>query len=177
MKDSINLQEINRANYLKDNWHYKRYFFKDFNYNILQNAIVRKFNSWGNETYNDLTMMIDTETSKKRKDVYIERTIHHVNGKDEVITEYQPCDNHVVIWTLSIRLFDIDICTLYGRKPSELIECINNILKVLKGKYTLFYVHNLTYDYTFLRKFFFREYGYPIEQLNVKIHYPIQIKF
>lgn len=177
MKDSINLQEINRANYLKDNWHYKRYFFKDFNYNILQNAIVRKFNSWGNETYNDLTMMIDTETSKKRKDVYIERTIHHVNGKDEVITEYQPCDNHVVIWTLSIRLFDIDICTLYGRKPSELIECINNILKVLKGKYTLFYVHNLTYDYTFLRKFFFREYGYPIEQLNVKSHYPIQIKF
>lgn len=177
MKDSINLQEINRANYLKDNWHYSRCFFKDFNYNILQNAIVRKFNSWGNETYNDLTMMIDTETSKKRKDVYKERTITHANGIKEVITEYQPYDNHVVIWTLSIRLFDIDIVTLYGRKPSELIECINNILKVLKGKNTLFYYHNLTYDYTFLRKFFFREYGYPVEQLNVKSHYPIQIKF
>ena len=177
MKDSINLQEINRANYLKDNWHYKRYFFKDFNYNILQNAIVRKFNSWGNETYNDLTMMIDTETSKKRKDVYIERTIKRVNGKTEVVKEYQPFNNHVVVWTLSIRLFELDICTLYGRKPSELIECIKLIQNVLKGKYTLFYLHNLTYDYTYLRKFLFKEFGYPVEQLNVKSHYPIQIKF
>ena len=177
MRDSINLQEINRANYLKDNWHYSRFFYKDFNYNILQNAIVRKFNSWGNETYNDLTMMIDTETSKKRKDVYIERTIKRANGKTEVVKEYQPFNNHVVVWTLSIRLFELDICTLYGRKPSELIECIKLIQNVLKGKYTLFYVHNLTYDYTFLRKFFFKEFGYPVEQLNVKSHYPIQIKF
>ena len=177
MKDTISLQEINRANYLKDNWHYKRYFFKDFNYNILQNTIVRKYNSWGNETYNDITMMIDTETSKKRKDVYETVTIKHANGKIEEKNVYQPNDNHVVIWTLSIRLFDLDIATLYGRKPSELIECIKNILSVLNGKYTLFYVHNLTYDYTFLRKFFFREFGFPVEQLNVKSHYPIQIKF
>ena len=177
MKESISLQEINRANYLKDNWHYKRYFFKDFNYSILENTIVRKFNSWGNETYNDITMMIDTETSKKRKDVYQVVTIKHTNGQIEKKNEYQPYNNHVVIWTLSIRLFDLDIATLYGRKPSELIECINLIRQHLKGKNVIFYVHNLTYDYTFLRKFFFRAYGYPIEQLNVKSHYPIQIKF
>ena len=177
MKESISLQEINRANYLKDNWHYKRYFFKDFNYSILENAIVRKFNSWGNETYNDITMMIDTETSKKRKDVYQVVTIKHTNGQIEKKNEYQPYNNHVVIWTLSIRLFDLDIATLYGRKPSELIECIDLIRQHLKGKNVIFYAHNLTYDYTFLRKFFFRAYGYPVEQLNVKSHYPIQIKF
>ena len=177
MKDTITLNEINRASYLKDNWHYKRFFYKGFDYRILQNALVRKFNSWGKETYNDITMMIDTETSKKRSDVYEQRIIRHKNGKFEKRNEYQPFDNHVVVWTLSIRLFDIDICTLYGRKPSELIECIKLILERLKGQNTLFYVHNLTYDYTFLRKFFFREFGYPIEQLNVKSHYPIQIKF
>lgn len=177
MKETISLQEINRANYLKDNWHYKRYFFKDFNYSILENTIVRKFNSWCNETYNDITMMIDTETSKKRKDVYQVVTIKHTNGQIEKKNEYQPYNNHVVIWTLSIRLFDLDIATLYGRKPSELIECIDLIRRHLKGKNVIFYAHNLTYDYTFLRKFFFRAYGYPVEQLNVKSHYPIQIKF
>ncbi|MBO7715028.1 MAG: hypothetical protein J6S85_15780 [Methanobrevibacter sp.] len=178
MKDTIKLEEFNRASYLKDNWHYKRFFYKDFNYKILQNAIVRKYNSWGNETYNDLTMMIDTETSKKREDQYEEvEHIDRATGKTYIEKVYKPYDNHVVIWTLSIRLFDIDIATLYGRKPSELIECINMILNVLKGKYTIFYIFNLTYDYTFLRKFFFREFGYPVEQLNVKSHYPIQIKF
>lgn len=173
MRETLSLQEFNRANYLKDNWHYKRYFFKDFNYNILQNAIVRKYNSWGNETYNDVTMMIDTETSKKRRNMY--KYIYHKDGKLEKI--YMPKDNHVVIWTLSIRLFNLDIATLWGRKPSELMECIKNILTVLNGKYTLFFVHNLSYDYTYLRKFLFKEFGFPIEQLNVKSHYPIQIKF
>ena len=177
MKETITLNEINRSNYLTDNWTYKRFFYKDFNYNILQNAIVRKFNSWGNETYNDVTMMIDTETSKKRKNKYHVERIKHANGQIEEKTVYEPYDNHVVIWTLSIRLFNLDIATLYGRKPSELIECIKLIQNALKGKYTMFYVHNLTYDYTFLRKFFFREFGFPIEQLNVKSHYPIQIKF
>lgn len=177
MKDSLLLQEINRANYLKDNWHYKRYFFKDFNYKILQNAIVRKFNHYGKETYNDITMMIDTETSKKRKDYYKDVEHKDRNGKKWIEKVYVPADNHIVVWTLSIRLFDIDIATLYGRKPSELIECINLILEVLKGKYTLFYVHNLSFDYTYLRKFLFKAFGFPVEQLNVKSHYPIQIKF
>ena len=165
MKDTIKLEEFNRASYLKDNWQYQRFYFKDFNYKILQNAVVRKYNSWGNETYNDLTMMIDTETSKKRTDQYEDvEHIDRLSGKKYIEKVYKPYDNHVVIWTLSIRLFDIDIATLYGRKPSELIECIKMILNVLKGKFTIFYIHNLTYDYTFLRKFFFREFGYPVEK-------------
>ena len=177
-KNTISLQEINRASYLQDNWHYKRFYYTDFNYKILQNTVIRKFNSWDKSSYNDITMMIDTETSKKRKNQYKEVVkTDRLTGKQYTEYEYQPYNNHVCIWTLSIRLFDLDIATLYGRKPSELIDCINLILNELKGQYTIFYVHNLTYDYTFLRKFLFREYGYPVEQLNVKSHYPIQIKF
>ena len=154
-----------------------RYYFKDFNYSILENAIVRKFNAWGNESYNDITITLDTETSKKRKNLYMYSKHKLRNGKEVIIKDYKPMDNHVVIWTMSIRLFNLDIATLYGRRPSELIECINQILNILKGKNTFIYVHNLSYDYTFLRKFLFREYGYPVEQLNVKSHYPIMIKF
>lgn len=170
--DSLTLLESNRASYLEDNWQYKRYYYSDFNYRILQNCIVRKYNSWSRDTYNDITIMIDTETSKKRDAVYRE-----ITKKGRKTLEYVPYYNHIVIWTMSIRLFNLDICTLYGRKPSELINCIDKILEVLNGKFTHFYIHNLSFDYTYLRKFFFKAYGFPVEQLNVKSHYPIQIKF
>ncbi|MBR3140278.1 MAG: hypothetical protein IKF11_05375 [Methanobrevibacter sp.] len=117
--------------------------------------------------------MIDTESSKKHEDVYEYKK--HKDGSIEKI--YLPDDNHVVIWTLSIRLFEIDICTLYGRKPSELIDCMMMIHKVLKGKYTYFYCHNLSWDWVYLRKFFFAKIGIPIKQLNTKSHYPIYIEF
>ena len=88
MKESINAQEINRASYLENNWQYQRFFFKDFNYKILQNAVVRKFNNWGKSTYNDLTMMIDTETSKKRKNQYKEvEKVDKLSGKKYI--EYE----------------------------------------------------------------------------------------
>ena len=38
-------------------------------------------------------------------------------------------------------------------------------------------MHNLGWDWTYLRKFFIKEWGEPVDQLNVKSHYPIQIKF
>ena len=59
--------------------------------------------------------------------------------------------NHVVIWTLSIRLFNINICTLYGRKPSELIECIDMIQAQLQGDRTYYYIHK----YVFLNHNYF----------------------
>lgn len=177
MKESISLLEINRSSYLEENWIYKRYYYNEFNYSILQNALVRKFNAWGNETYNDITIMIDTESSKKRIDQYEEILHKKKNGEIEKELKYLPFDNHIVLWTLSIRLFNLDIATLYGRKPSELMECIKLILDKLKAKNTFMYIHNLTWDYTYLRKFLFKAFNYPIEQLNVKSHYPIQIKF
>lgn len=170
---SLKLLECNRHDYLAANWVYKRYYWDEFEYKILNNCIARKYNSYNSDTCNDITIMLDTETSKKHEDVY--RFKYHKNGEIERV--YVPDHNHVVVWTLTIRMFDLDIATLTGRKPSELMECIKCILNELPGRFTHIYAHHLAYDWTYLRRFFFKEFGYPIEQLNVKSHYPIQIKF
>lgn len=167
------LNELTRCEYITKDWEYQRKHYKDFNYKFLQNTIVKKCRKWGDDTYNDITIMVDTESSKKHENVY--KVKIKKDGSIEKL--YQPDDNHVVIWTLSIRLFNIDICTLWGRKPSELIECISMIHKVFKGKYTYFYVHNLSWDWVYLRKFFFEKFDTPIKQLNTKSHYPVYIEF
>lgn len=119
-------------------------------------------------TYNDVIIMIDTETSKKKPDTpYIEK------GK----LKYKTGENHVVAWTLSIRAFHHNICTLYGRKPSTLASCMLRIHTYLRGDKTVFYCHNLGYDHVFCRKFWYRLYGFPEHQLNVKPYCPILIQF
>jgi hypothetical protein len=170
---SLKLLECNRYEYLKKEWEYQCIYWNEFNYSILQNCIVRKYNNYNSSTVNDVTITLDTETSKKHENRYL--TIYHKNG--EVETKYIPDHNHVVIWMMTIRLFNLDIATIYGRKPSELMEAIKCIRKELKGEYIHIYTHFLGYDWTFLRKFFFKEFGHPVEQLNTKSHYPIQIKF
>lgn len=172
-KVSLKLLESNRFDYLSNNWNYQVYYWNEFNYAILENCIYRKYNNWNTDTYNDITIMLDSETSKKHPDQY--EIIHHKNGEDEEI--YIADDNHVVIWTMTFRLFNLDIATIYGRKPSECIQAIKCVLEHLKGDFTHIYVHNLGYDYTFFRKFLFKEFGFPVEELNVKSHYPISIKF
>lgn len=86
-------------------------------------------------------------------------------------------NNYVVAWTISIRAFNKNICTLWGRKPSEFVECLDRIQNYLPGDRTSIYFHNLTYDYTFLRQFLFKTFGFPIKQLNTKPRYPIMIEF
>lgn len=235
-----------RENYLRNNWEYQRCYYIDFNYAVLENCLYKKSHKKAQNTYNDITMMIDTETSKnpeyvtpeefdykciyedvkskkfktiKYKEVGTKHDLYdagiHFGGNccidsyyEELKSDYpyiftedaysdiqaleyiydylvnkKPKErdtrphNHVVIWTLSIRLFDINIATLYGRKPSELIDCLNLINQHLEGDKTIYYIHNLSYDWVFLRKFFFAEYGLPVNQLNVKSHYPINIEF
>ena len=232
------LSEI-RRNYLAKNWSYARCFYTDFNYKILENCIYRKSHKFNDRTYNDITIMIDTETSKPAQidrteyddiyndikntkfkwysafkevcnkkndlidfsgrtsiDVYYENLMQEYPWifKDvcysdlqclDVLYQFmldnepaeQTRDNHIVIWTLSIRLFELNIVTLYGRKPSELMECIKLILEHLKGDETYMYIFNLAYDYVFLRKFLFKEFGFPENELNVKPHQPISLKF
>lgn len=170
---SLKLLECNRHDYLAENWEYKVYYWNEFNYSILENCICRKYNTYNTDTCNDITIMVDTETSKKHENEYEYKT--HKNGEVEKI--YKPDHNHVVIWTITIRMFDLDIATLYGRKPSECVLCIQSILEHLPGRFTHIYVHHLGYDWTYLRKFLISKFGFPVEQLNVKSHYPIQIKF
>lgn len=142
-----------------ENWSYQRVYYKDFNYSVLShiNYEIRPSRKEEKESFSDCFIMLDTETSKKYK------------NRIDV--------NYIVAFSISIRAFNKNIVTLYGNKPSQCIDCINRILKSLKSLKTIFYVHNLSYDWIFLRQFLFSEYGTPIRQLNTKSHYPIVIEF
>lgn len=141
--------------------------YKKFDYNILK--YIRTLNAAGQGrpmTYNDVIIMADTETSKKKPDRY-----------DKVSRKWYTTDNHVVCWTISLRAFHHNIVTLYGRKPSRMIETLLRIHQAMMGMYTVVYFHNFPYDHVFLRKFAYRMYGLPAKQLNVKPQYPIYIEY
>ena len=53
-----------RHRYLSKYWQYERSYWSDFDYSVLNNCIYRKSFKRKNHTYNDITIMIDTETSK-----------------------------------------------------------------------------------------------------------------
>lgn len=147
-----------RKKWLESHWSYKLVHWSDFNYNILSNIMYKHRAGRGsNKTYNDCLIMADTETSKK----YSDRVFQ----------------NHVVAWTISIRSFNTNIVTLYGHRPDSMVNCMNKLLNSMSGEDTFIYFHNLAYDWVFIRKFLFREFGFPESQLNTKSHYPIYIKF
>ena len=148
---------------------YKRLYFEDFDYNILKDVLYLTKQGRYKKTVNDVIIMADTETSKSRKNPY-------VKNKDGTI-KYIPVMNYVVAWTLSINMYGHDICTLYGRKPSDLIKIIWKIHHIMSGESTYIFFHNLSYDWTFLRTFFINDFGEPKNQLNVKSHYPLYIEF
>ena len=142
---------VNRRKYVYCYW-------KDYNYTFLQNIMyVFRSGRGDNTSYDDCIIMFDTETSKKVK-----------TGVDE---------NHVCAFTISIRAFDHNIVTLWGRRPDDCISCMIKIMEQLSGEHTVFYCHNLGYDYVFLRKFLMKEFGKPIKQLNVKSYFPINIEY
>lgn len=127
-----------------------------YNYGILRNIMtVRRAGAGSNSSYNRAIIMLDTETSKKDPSIRGE--------------------NHIVAWTISIRAFDRNICTLWGHKPSTLVETLKKIHNSMDGDNTIFYCHNFAYDYLFLRKFLYRELGHPVKQLNTKPHYPVNL--
>lgn len=142
--------------WLLQNNKYKMTYWKNWSYRPLKHIVTRKRPGRGdNATINDVIIGADTETSKKQ------------NSEA----------NHVVAWTISFRAYGCNIVTLYGHKPSSMMECIKKIIGSMEGEETIIYFHNLAYDYMFLRKFLFREFGEPVKQLNTKPHYPISINF
>ena len=142
-----------RQRWYEDNHPYKMVYWDDYNFGEL-NKITWLLSRRGKDPkrINDCYIMCDTETSKKD------------NGTQ---------DNHVVAWTISIRAFHLNIVTLWGRRPSDFCRCMDYIMKNMQGDQTVFYFHNLSYDYVFLRKFLFDAFGYPVKELNTKPHYPV----
>jgi len=107
--------------------------------------------------YSELVITVDTETSKSK-------------NKDDKT-------NHVCIWTMTIRDFDKEYETLWGRTPGELVKCLHYMRHNIHADKVLVYIHNLGYDYIFLRKFLFKTFGYPVRQLNVKPLEPVSVEF
>lgn len=148
-----------RRDYFRNIHKYSMVLWSEFDFTLFEQFmyIARSGNGHTGEIYNDCIIMCDTETSKER---YKEN-----------------CSNYVVAWTMSVRAFDTNIVTLYGHKPSDLIECIDKMHKLLPGDKTIIYIHNESFDWVFLRKFMMRKWGTPDKQLNTKSHYPLFITF
>ena len=143
--------------------------YKKFNYDLLKYIwFMHTVGVGQRSSYNDVIIMADTETSKKHPDIF------YPERKKQ---KYETFENHVVAWTISIRAYHHNICTLYGRHPSKMIETIQRIHDHMSGQKTVVYFHNYSYDHTFLRQFAYRMYGTPIRQLNVKPQYPIYTEY
>ena len=149
------------AAYFNNYYKYSMVFWDKFDYDVLSRNIMyyRKKGRFQKGTWNDVIIAADTETSKGHE-----------------ITE-GPSVNHVCAWTISIRAYHCNIVTLYGTKPSEMMQAFQKIRDSLKGDEFYIYFHNLAYDWVFLRLFFYLNFGTPVKELNTKPHYPICLKF
>lgn len=149
-----------------DFFNYRYCYYLEYEYTKLSYILTRKKNgSRSKLTYSEVYIMLDTETSK---DHYTE---YDKEGKAI------PQENHICAWTLSIRAYHENIVTLRGTKPSEVMHCLKMIRDNVKGDVLYIFIHNLPYDWQFLRRFLMRDFGIPKKQLNVKSHYPISIQF
>ena len=150
LRGKKNYRQIHAHDYALEYW-------SDFDFSILKYISARRKPNHKGTTYNDIIMMADTETSRK-KDIYDE-------------------PNHICAWSLSLRAYNHNIATLWGQDPDDLTETIQRILDNMSGDETYLYWHNMPYDWCFIRKFMFKRFGLPESQLNVKPLYPLTIRF
>ena len=163
-----------RQAWMQDNIPYQFIHHTLFRYEILDNIMYmrrpgRKAKGQKTKSYNDVIIMFDTETSRKKL-----KTTQQISVLPSGL---KARETHVCAWTISIRAFGYNIATLYGHKPSTMACCMNKIHQHMKGDITIFYAHNLPYDWWHCRRFIIKELGTPDKQLNIKPHYPLYIRF
>ena len=142
---------------------------KLFNYNLLSSVPTNKLRGKNSDTtYNNCIIMLDTETSKERQNRQVIE-----NGK----LKYETVRNYIVAWSIAIMVDHNIIAGIYGNNPIECVEAIDAIQHAMQGDKTVMYIHNLSYDWVFLRKFLLNKFGSPIRQLQTKPHYPIMFEF
>ena len=155
-------REQQQAIYACDEHGYLFVHHSEYDFSKLADCVTcheRKGRSQDTRTWNNCIIMADTETSKKDPDP-------NVIGP-----------NHVCAWTVSLRANGCNLFTLYGHRPDTMVDTLLRIHESMKGDRTVIFFHNFPYDYTFLRRFFFRAWGYPEQVLNVKPHYPLFADF
>ena len=158
--------EARRGRVLSSKLNYTYDYYLNWDYDILRNILTRRRNgSKAKTTYSEAWIMLDTETS--RSDPL----------KKGFFGRYQPSENYIVAFTCSIRIFERNVCTLRGSRPSEICHMMQLIRDHIPGDRVYIFVHNLAYDWQFMRRFLIREFGEPKKQLNIKSHYPMLIQF
>lgn len=142
---------------------------KLFNYNLLSSTPVNKLRGKNSDTtYNNCIIMLDTETSKEHQNRQVIE-----GGK----LKYETVRNYIVAWSIAVMVDHKIIAGIYGNSPIECVEAIDAIQHAMQGDKTVMYIHNLSYDWVFLRKFLLKQFGDPIRQLQTKPHYPIMFEF
>lgn len=158
-RKTIKQIEAERREKLQQAHTYQFLHYKLYNYDVLSLITASGYNNHYNKRkHANCFIMADTETSK---------------GKTRAKAE----PNHVVIWTISIRAMGFNWVTLWGNKPTELCEALELIKSHIKADDVTIYWHNMSYDYTFLRRFLFNAFGVPTKQLSTKPHFPILFAF
>lgn len=143
--------------------------YQDFTWAILARCPYDQARGKDKIRLNEAFIMADTETSKSHEDSF------YIESDGTKVFRDNP--NYIVCWTVSINIMGMDIACLRGRTPSQLMECFALLSRHLPGNRTVIYWHNFSYDYLFIRKFLFRDFGEPVKALNTKPHYPIIMDF
>ena len=151
---------------IRERFEYKYCYYLEFDFSLLNFILSRKKNGSHNDVkYSEAYIMLDTETSKDHE------TEFDKEGKPI------PQINHICAWTLSIRAFHQNICTLRGSRPDEITHCLKLVRENLQADIVFVFIHNLPFDWTYIRRFMFLEFGKPKSQLNIRNHFPISIQF
>ena len=157
-----------------------------FNAKCAEMRTIKEYSNIGIKLSKNSTLSIDSYYS----DLVLEYPYlfeNQYNEADEVeaIAEYlernkppdEILDNYIVAFTISIRAFGLNMITLYGHNPKDLAECLQRIRENIEADTMPVYVHNLAYDWQFMRQFLFERFDTPDKQLNVKSHTPLFIHF
>lgn len=117
----------------------------------------------------ELIMTLDTETYVDRKERKVKK-----NGKikKEYYSEYG--------YMTDIMFYIENIGVLYVHTWNELNNFLQRIKQTIhKNDYEkiIIYIHNLSYDYSFLRNFLLRDWGLPTKSLSVKTQSYISIQW
>ena len=78
----------------------------------------------------------------------------------------------VVVWSLCVEYQGRQV-TVWGRsidEAMELFDLLSVTLELSDARKIPIYVHNLSYDYVFMRNFMFESFGAPVKALAVKTH-------
>ena len=117
-----------------------KYLFKSNKYNPVKIGYLQK----GKKCYSEKAIFLDTETSHNH-------------------------DNNNPIGWITSWCFEWNNIVVCGRKPTSLIECFNKIRDTLDDNEKIIcYVHNLSYDITYLFKYLVKEYGTSFKSLCIE---------